>query len=85
MDTSLRQYLFGIFFIGFAIYQLVLGDYLECALYAAAGGAFIFNTLAKEPRFVPQKSVFVFLTWGLIIVAAIMFFYVLQFNYLRLF
>ena len=85
MDAAIRQYLFGIFFIGFGIYQLTLGDYLEFALYTAAGGAFIFNTLAKEPRFVAQKSVFVFLTWGLIIVAAVMFFYVLQFNYLRLF
>jgi hypothetical protein len=85
MDSFLRQYIFGIFFLGFGIYQLILGDYLEFALYTASGGAFIFNTMAKQPRFEAQKSVFVFLTWGLIIVAAIMFFYVLQFNYLRLF
>jgi hypothetical protein len=85
MDSSLRQYIFGIFFIGFGIYQMILGDYLEFSLYAAAGGAFIFNTFAKEPKLEAYKSVFVFLTWGLIIVEAVMFFYVLQFNFLKLF
>ena len=84
MNVFTRQYLFGFFFIGFGIYQVILGDYLEFGLYTAAGGAFIFNSLAREPRLVPYKTVFVFLTWGLIIVAAVTFFYVLQFNFLRL-
>ena len=84
MNAFTLQYIFGVFFIGFGIYQLILGDYLEFALYAAAGGAFIFNTLAREPKMERYKSVFVFLTWGLIIIAAVTFFYVLQFNFLRL-
>jgi hypothetical protein len=82
MNAGLRQYLFGIIFLGFGIYQLVLKDYLEATLYMVAGAAFVFNTLASEPGLSNYKKALVTTTWVLIIAAAILFLYLLQFKYL---
>jgi hypothetical protein len=51
MNARHRQYLFGVIFLGFGIYQLVLKDVLEASLYMVAGAAFIFNTVASEPGY----------------------------------
>ena len=82
MNAAQRQYLFGVIFLAFGIYQLVLKDYLEATLYIVAGAAFIFNTLAMEPRLAKHKKVLVVTTWVLIIAAGILFLYLLQFRYL---
>jgi len=80
MSSLIRQYIFGAFFIIFGIYQATRKDYLEVALYMMAGAAFIFNSLSKEPRLANFKTALVVITWALIIVAAVLFLYVLQFK-----
>lgn len=80
MNALIRQYIFGAFFIIFGIYQATKKDYLEVALYLTAGAAFIFNALAKEPRFVNYKTPLVVITWGLIVSAGILFLYMIQFK-----
>ena len=82
MDARKRQYLFGVIFLGFGVYQLVLKDMLEASLYMIAGAAFIFNTLASEPSLSSYKKVIVATTWVLIITAGILFLYLLQFKFL---
>lgn len=82
MNARQRQYLFGIIFLAFGIYQLVQKDVLEAALYMIAGAAFIFNTAASEPALSNYKTALVVITWILIIGAAILFLYLLQFKFL---
>ena len=82
MNARVRQYLFGVIFLGFGIYQLVKKDMLEAALYMVAGAAFIFNTVASEPGLAQYKKVLVVITWALIIGAGILFLYLLQFKFL---
>ena len=82
MNARHRQYLFGVIFLGFGIYQVVLKDMLEASLYMIAGAAFIFNTLASEPSLSNYKKVIVAITWVLIITAGILFLYLLQFKFL---
>jgi hypothetical protein len=82
MNARQRQYLFGVIFLGFGIYQLVQKDPLEASLYMIAGAAFIFNTLASEPSLTNYKRVLVATTWVLIIAAGILFLYLLQFKFL---
>jgi hypothetical protein len=82
MKAIMRQYLFGLIFIGVAIYQLVIHDMLEFWLYAVAGLAFIFNTLTLEPKFAAYKKQLVIVTWILIGAAGLLFLYLLQFKYL---
>jgi hypothetical protein len=82
MNARQRQYLFGIIFLGFGIYQVVLKDILEASLYVIAGAAFIFNTAASEPSLSNYKKVIVAITWVLIITAGILFLYLLQFKFL---
>lgn len=82
MNATTRQYLFGLIFIGVGIYQLIKMDLLEACLYLLAGTAFVFNTLATEPRFVAYKKPLVIVTWVLIITVGILFLYLLQFKYL---
>ena len=81
MGASKRQYLFGLIFIGVGIYQLVMSDYTQFALYVAAGLAFIVNTLVSEPRLAAIKKPLVIATWILIISSAVLFLYVLQFQF----
>lgn len=82
MTSKTRQYLFGLIFIGFSVYQLVVGDLLEFSLYAAAGLAFIFNTLTFEAKLAGYKKILVVITWILIGVTGILFLYLLQFKFL---
>jgi hypothetical protein len=79
--SETRQYLFGIIFFGFGIYQLVTGDYLEFTLYTAAGLAFIVNTLTFEPKLIVYKKPLVITTWILIGITGLLFLYLLQFKY----
>jgi hypothetical protein len=82
MNARTPQYLFGLIFIGVGIYQLTIEDYLEFALYALAGAAFIVNALTLEPRFVSYKKPLVIASWILIAATGILFLYLLQFKYL---
>ena len=82
MNARQRQYLFGILFIGFGIYQLVKNDGLEAVLYMTAGAAFIFNTVATEPSLLRFKKPLVVVTWMLIIATGLLFLWLLQFKYL---
>jgi hypothetical protein len=82
MNARTRQYLFGLIFIAFGIYQLVQRDMLEASLYIIAGAAFVFNTLATEPAFSEYNKILVAITWILIIAAGILFLYLLQFKFL---
>jgi uncharacterized membrane protein len=81
MNSQNRQYFFGIIFIGFGIYQMVVGDYLEFALYGIAGLAFIFNALTFEVKFLAYKKILVIVTWVLIATTGLLFLYLLQFKY----
>jgi hypothetical protein len=82
MDSHFRQYLFGLVFFGFGIYEFTKDDPLEAVVYLTAGLAFIFNNLISEPRLYDYKKILVIITWILIITAAITFLYVLQFKFL---
>lgn len=81
MNSILRQYIFGGFFILFGIYQLTRSDYLEVALYFTAGAAFIFNALTKEQKLENYKTILMVITWCLILGAGVIFLYVLQFKF----
>ena len=81
MDKQTRQYLFGLVFIAFGGYQLYISDSLEFALYTTAGSAFIFNALTSELRLASYKKVLVGITWVLIIVASLLFFYLLRYKF----
>lgn len=82
MNAQTRQYLFGLIFLGVGIFQLIKRDMLEASLYIVAGAAFVFNTLATEPRLFNYKKTLVIITWTLIIAAGVLFLYLLQFKYL---
>jgi hypothetical protein len=82
MDSRTRQYLFGLIFFGFGIYEFTKNDPLEAAVYLSAGLAFICNNLVSEPRLYEYKKFLVTLTWILIIAAGGIFLYVLQFKFL---
>ena len=82
MNAKSRQYLFGLLFIAFGVYQLTVKDYLEFSLYALAGTAFIVNCLTMEPRLFAYKKPLVIVSWILIGATGILFLYLLQFKYL---
>lgn len=82
MNLRTRQYLFGLIFVGVAVYQLTINDTLEFSLYALAGLAFIVNAMTMEPRLMPYKKPLVIFSWLLIAVTGILFLYLLQFKYL---
>jgi hypothetical protein len=81
MKSITRQYLFGLIFIGVGIYQLVISDYPEAALYATAGLAFIFNALTFEPKLIMYKKALVITSWVLIAATGLLFLYLLQFKF----
>ena len=82
MNAKTRQYLFGLIFLGVAIYQLTINDLLEFSLYGMAGAAFIVNSLTMESKLVAMKKPLVILSWLLIGATGILFLYLLQFKYL---
>ena len=81
MNSVTRQYLFGLIFICFGIYQLTLRDYLEFALYTVAGLSFVVNALTLEPKLIAYKKPLVALSWTLIITTGLLFFYLIQFKW----
>ena len=82
MNSLTRQYIFGLIFVAVGVYQFVIKDYLEFALYALAGAAFILNASTMEPRFVAYKKPLAIVTWIFISATGILFLYLLQFKYL---
>ena len=82
MNARVRQYLFGLLFIGVGIYQAVIHEYLETALYALAGVSFIVNAMTLEDKFIRYKKPLVIISWLLIGATGILFLYLLQFKYL---
>lgn len=82
MDSRLRQYLFGLIFFGFGVYEFMKDDPLEASVYLTAGLAFITNNLVSEPKLQAYRKALVAITWILIIAASIIFLYVLQFKFL---
>ena len=82
MDSRARQYLFGLIFFGFGVYEFTKDDPLEASVYLTAGLAFITNNLVSEPILFPYRKTLVAITWMLIIAASIIFLYVLQFKFL---
>ena len=82
MDSRTRQYLFGLIFFAFGVYEFMKNDPLEAAVYLSAGLAFICNNLVSEPRLFQYKKILVTLTWVIIFAAGIIFLYVLQFKFL---
>jgi hypothetical protein len=82
MNAVVRQYAFALIFIAVGVYQLVKGDSREAILYLLAAAAFIFNSLASEPRLQNYKRPLVIITWVLIFAVGILFLYLLQFKYL---
>ena len=81
MNSKTRQYLFGIIFLGVAVYEMTTRDYLEVTLYACAGLAFVINALSLEPRLSSVKRLLAIITWVLMAATAILFLYVLQFKF----
>ena len=81
MDSTKRQYLFGLIFIGVGIYQLTIKDYLEFSLYAVAGLSFIVNALTLEPKLIAHKKNLVIASWILIITTGLLFLYLIQFKW----
>jgi hypothetical protein len=81
MNSYRRQYLFGGLFLAFGIYQAVVGDWLEFALYGVAGLAFIINAATFEPKLFEYKKPLVITTWLFIGATGLLFLYLLQFKY----
>ena len=81
MNSVVRQYLFGLIFICFGIYQLTLKDFLEFSLYTVAGLSFVVNALTLEPKLIAYKKPLVTLSWILIITTGLLFFYLIQFKW----
>lgn len=81
MNSGQRQYLFGLIFICFGVYQLTIRDYLEFALYTIAGLSFVVNALTLEPKLITYKKTLVALSWILIITTGLLFFYLIQFKW----
>lgn len=81
MNSTQRQYLFGLIFIGVGIYQLTVEDYLEFSLYALAGLSFVVNGLTLEPKAEAYKKTLVAISWFLIIATGILFLYLIQFKW----
>jgi len=48
----------------------------------AAGAAFVFNSLAMEPRLIAYKKGLAIVTWGLIIGTGLLLLWLVQFKYL---
>jgi hypothetical protein len=81
MNSTQRQYLFGLIFIGVGVYQLTIKDYLEFSLYSIAGLSFIVNALTLEPKLITYKKNLVIASWILIITTGLLFFYLIQFKW----
>jgi hypothetical protein len=81
LNSVQRQYVFGGILLAFSIYQATIKDYLEVALYATAGLAFIVNALTFEPRLFTFKKYLVILSWTFIVGTGLLFLYMIQFKW----
>ncbi|GIV37686.1 MAG: hypothetical protein KatS3mg032_2065 [Cyclobacteriaceae bacterium] len=81
LNTQNRQYLFGALFFAFGLYQAWTRDFLEFALYASAGAAFIGNALIAEPALAAWRKWLIIADWALIIVASLLFLAVIRYRY----
>ncbi|HOX82695.1 MAG TPA: hypothetical protein PLJ60_02495 [Chryseolinea sp.] len=82
MNSHIRQYLYGVIFLGVGIYYLIKQDWIDAPLFLIAGLAFVVNTLASEPRLFAYKKILAIIAWVLIICTGILFLYWLQFKFL---
>ncbi len=82
MNSQLRQYLFGLIFIAVSAYELYTYDYLEFALYAFAGAAFIVNAMTNEPSLVKYRKTLIILTWVLMGITGFLFLFLLRTEFL---
>ncbi|RAW03308.1 hypothetical protein [Pseudochryseolinea flava] len=80
MKIFKAAYIFPILFIAIGIYQMFRVDFLEASLYIIAGLAFVFNAMASEERLAKHKKTLVTITWTLLGISVLIFFWVLQFN-----
>lgn len=81
MNSTQRQYLFGLIFFAVGIYYVTRSSWLESSLYIVAGLAFIFNALTLEPRLLKFKKPLAIISWLLIIAAGLLLLYVVQFRW----
>ena len=80
MNSTQRQYLFGLIFFCAGLYQAYIHDYIEFSLFVVAGLAFVVNALTFEPKLIKYKKPLVVISWILIITTGILFLYLLQFK-----
>jgi hypothetical protein len=80
MNSTQRQYLFGLIFFCAGLYQAYIHDYLEFSLFAVAGLTFVVNALTFEPKLLHYKKPLVIISWILIFATGILFLYLLQFK-----
>lgn len=78
MNSQLRQYLFGLIFIAVSGYELYTNDYLDSALYAFAGTAFIVNALTNEHSLERYRKALIILTWVLMGITGFLFLFLLR-------
>ncbi len=81
MNAQSRQYIFGLIFIAFGIYQATLKEYVELSMYSGAGLAFIFNALVAEPALQQHRKVLSAVTWVFIIITGLLFLYLLRYKF----
>lgn len=82
INRQVRQYIFGLIFIGIGCYQFYVSEYLEFGLYVMAGSAFICNALIAEPQLYDYKKKLVGITWTLIIGSSVLFLYLLRYKFM---
>jgi len=82
MNSQIRQYLFGLIFLAVGAFELYTSDYLQFALYAFAGSAFIVNALTNEPALVTYKKALIILTWILMGITGFLFLFLLRTEFL---
>ena len=80
MKIFKAAFIFPVLFIALGIYQMFRVDFLEASLYIIAGLAFIFNALASEEKLVKHKKLLATITWILLGISLLIFFWVLQFH-----
>jgi hypothetical protein len=73
--------IFAAAFLGVALYQLYLRDYIEVVLYGMAALAFFISVLTQQARFLRYKKPLVIITWVLIFMTGILFVYLIQFKF----
>jgi hypothetical protein len=78
MSAAIIRYVVGVVMILFAIYQIVIKDYWESALYITAGLAFITMGLITDDVFPRYRKAMNVISWILIFSAAFFFLFLLR-------